>query len=235
MNNTPETIIEKIRALLRLAKSDNPHEAALAMERAVALALKHQLDLGDINADDDLHKIIGERLPSVARLAREWVEAYNIVHGFFNVDVTVLKGASKVLFVGTKLDIEIAEYICTFLVRSCRDCLAKWKADERAKRRKTKGAKVANFIDGYFFAIRVKLRQERNIQEAENSGLAIVLANGREARKAEAQNILGGKLTAITLPKARRDLSSLVSGMQAGKNTTIRPGLRGNNSTLALN
>lgn len=232
--NAPESIIEKIRALLRLAKSDNPHEASLALQRAAEIATKHALDLSDISPDDDLAKLLGELLPCPARLAREWVEAYNIVHGFFNVDVTVLKGTSRVLFVGTKLDIEIAEYICTFLVRSCRDCLSVWKKSERSRRRKTSGSKVANFVDGFFYAIRVDLRKKRDSQTSENEGLAIVLSNGREARTAEANKILGTPGTAITLAPARKDRSALISGMIAGSKTQINPGLRGSNSTLAL-
>lgn len=37
-----DSIIEKIRALLRPAKSDNAHEANLAMQRALEIAAKHQ-------------------------------------------------------------------------------------------------------------------------------------------------------------------------------------------------
>lgn len=234
--NPPESILEKIRALLRLAKSDNPHEAALAMQKAVELAMKHALDLSDISPDDDLNKIIGERLPCPARLAREWVEAFNVVHGFFNVHLTVLKGGGKVVFVGTKMDIEIADYICHFLVRSCRDCLAKFKAAEKAVRRKTTGAKVLNYVDGFFYAIRLNLRKQRETQQAENAGLAIVLSNGREARQAAADEMLNslGKSTTITTAPVRKDRRAMIAGFIQGSNTQINPGLRGNNSTLAL-
>jgi len=232
--NTPASILEKIRSLLRLAKSDNAHEAKLAMEKAVEIAAKHQLDLGNISPEDDLHKILGERLPCPARLAREYVGAYNIAHGFFNVNITVIQGASQVLFVGTKLDIEIADYVCTYLVRACRQALAKWKAGEKAARRKTTGSKVANFIDGFFYAIWLNLRHQRASQITEHAGLALVIKSGHEARDAATQGILKGKITELALAPARRDRHALGSGFVSGKDTQINPGLRGNQSVLAL-
>ncbi len=235
--NPPESILEKIRALLRLAKSDNVHEAALAMQKAVELATKHALDLSDISPDDDLNKIIGERLPCPARLAREYVEAFNIVHGFFNVNLTVIKGSGRVLFVGTQMDIEIADYVCTFLVRSCRECLAKYKAQEKQARRKTTGAKIVNYIEGFFFAIRLNLRKQREAQKAENAGLAIVLSNGHAAREAAASELLkgGGKVTTLATAPVRKDRRAMFSGYLAGDKTQINPGLRGDSSMLTLN
>lgn len=50
-----DNILEKIRALLRLASDSGAteHEASLAMERAQALLLKHNLDMADIDVKDD--------------------------------------------------------------------------------------------------------------------------------------------------------------------------------------
>lgn len=46
-----EALLEKIRKLLRLAQSDNPHEAALAAGRAQALMERHQIESVDLNVE----------------------------------------------------------------------------------------------------------------------------------------------------------------------------------------
>lgn len=50
------SVIEKIRKLLALATSDNPHEAALAASRAEALLEKHNLDLAIVEAAGEAPK-----------------------------------------------------------------------------------------------------------------------------------------------------------------------------------
>lgn len=232
---TPEPIIEKIRALLRLAKSDNPNEAALAMQKALEIALKHRIDLTDISPDDDINRLIGDHLPTPSRLAREYKEALNIAHAWFNVNITVMMGASKALVVGTKLDIELASYVVTFLVRSCRDSLSKWKQEEKIRRRKTTGAKAQNFIQGFFWGVAARLREQRETMCAQNEGLAIVLSNGREAREEAAKGFRGkGRVTTVELARPRMDRRASLSGFLHGNKTDINPGLRGGNTTLAL-
>lgn len=231
-----ENIIEKIRALLRLARSDNAHEAALAMQRAMEIATKHQIDLAGLSPDDDIHKLLGRYMATPARLALEWKEALNIAHGFFNVSVTTIIRGSKCLIVGTALDIELAEYVITYLVRACRQCLARWKEAEAKARRKTSGPKIAAFIDGFFFAIRVKLRKQQQAAAAENAGLALVIDKGHQARKAFTTDFFGDgkKLTTLAMPEIRKDRRALVAGFASGQSTELNPALRGNSSTLAL-
>jgi len=48
MNHEPDLITDKIKKLLRLAKSDNEHEAMLALANAAKLAAKHGVDLADL-------------------------------------------------------------------------------------------------------------------------------------------------------------------------------------------
>jgi hypothetical protein len=224
---TPSEIIEKIRALLRLAKSDNPHEAALALEKAATLAARHHLDLGAISPDDDSRKIGHGHLDVPDRLAQEWKEALNTVHNYFHVHITVLKGSSKCLVVGTALDIELASYVATFLVRCCRDSLSSWKKSEKAAHRKITRSKVFSFIEGFFWGIRHKLRANQTTTEVENSGFALLLEGEHEARSAAATTILGGPSTTITMPEARRDKRSSFRGFLNGQQTDLNPGLKG--------
>lgn len=232
-----DSIIEKIRALLRLAKSDNAHEANLAMERAMAIAAKHCIDLAALSPDDDLNKIIGDHLDLPSRLAYEWKEALNIVHAYFNVHVTVLIGMSsqRAQIIGTKLDIELASYVVTYLVRACRQSVAKFKKAEADRRRKTSGAKIQNYIKGWFWGVRDTLRKQRQVVAAEHSGYQLMLDNGRAAREAAAQEFgnFKGPSKSITMPECRANRRAAFSGFISGTETQINPGLRGG-APLAL-
>lgn len=224
-----DDIIEKLRALLRLAKSDNVHEAALAMQRAHDIAAKHQVDLSRLPAEDDLRAPLGRYMQLPDRLAQEWKEALNLIHNYFNVDVTCIRRGGRCLIVGTALDVELAEYVCTYLVRACRQCLAHWKDGERRHRRKTSGGKVASFIEGFFLGLRVKLHAQRKSQAEQHAGLALALAleDGARARNVFARSVLTGKITTITMPQLRRHRQSGSAGFIAGQSTEIRSGLRG--------
>lgn len=69
--------LDKIKKLLRLANSSNPHEAAAAMRQARALMEKHQLDQTDVDiADIEEHGTrSGSKMkPALweSRLAQPW-------------------------------------------------------------------------------------------------------------------------------------------------------------------
>lgn len=53
MADSNEAILDRIRKLLALGESDNPHEAALAMARAAALMEKHQIAEADVDGGGD--------------------------------------------------------------------------------------------------------------------------------------------------------------------------------------
>lgn len=232
-----DSIIEKIRALLRLAKSDNAHEANLAMQRAMEIAAKHCIDLAAISPDDDLNKLAGDYLLLPSRLAYEWKEALNTVHQFFNVHVTVLigMGSRRAQVIGTKLDIEISSYVATYLVRACRQCLTQFRAAEVKARRKITAAKVHSFIKGFFWGIRDTLRTQRQTVAAQHTGYQLMLDTGHTARESFAQTFgrFKGPSKSLDMPDARENRRATFRGFLSGTSTQINPGLRGG-STLAL-
>lgn len=232
-----DDLVKKIRALLALAKSDNAHEAQLAMQRAMEIAAKHQIDLASISPDDELNKLTGDHLNLPARLATEWKEALHILHGFFNVNVTTICGwnEKKALIVGTKLDIELANYVVTFLVRACRQCLAAFKAREKACRRRMTTNKTHSFVKGFFWGIQDSLNAQKRAVEEAHAGYQLMLDNGRAARTEASQPFLKGcgPSTTLTVPDRRLNRAASFRGFVEGSKTEIRPGLRGG-APLAL-
>ncbi|MBI5768723.1 MAG: DUF2786 domain-containing protein [Verrucomicrobia bacterium] len=133
--SAPAEIVEKIKKLLRLARSANPHEAQLAMQRALQLAEEHRVAVDGLNPDAATPLITHQDTDSLARLGYDRNFAALIVKRFFRVR-PIVRGAihvvdgwpragEKLSFVGTTSDIEIALYVYHFLVRHFAFCWRK--------------------------------------------------------------------------------------------------------------
>lgn len=116
--------IDKIKKLLRLSKSSNQHEAELALIRALEIADRYQVDIESIAMDDNIRKLIHDRIRVGARITQERRLAHAIVDRFFNV--TSIMAHPDMLLIGTATDIEIAKYVVEFLVGTCRRCLKQY-------------------------------------------------------------------------------------------------------------
>lgn len=141
-----DRILDKIKKLLRLSRSSNPHEAALALQRAMELAQANGVRLASIDPDDEVagirHK---ERME--ARLHYEKRLAIGLIQDFFSV--RIIRGWNHLKIVGRAPDIQIAEYAYVYLVRACRLCMAAWAKEEADARRRVTTNKRRSFILGF--------------------------------------------------------------------------------------
>ena len=149
-----DRILDKIKKLLRLSRSSNPHEAALALQRAMELAQANSIHLASIDPDDEVagirHK---ERME--ARLHYEKRLAIGLIQDFFSV--RIIRGWNHLKIVGRAPDIQIAEYAYVYLVRACRLCLAAFEKEEAAARRRVTINKRRSFILGFMEGVRKNL------------------------------------------------------------------------------
>jgi hypothetical protein len=131
-----DAITEKVRKLLRLAKSANTAESASALAKAMEMAARHQIDVHTLADDAEIAKLVTRYFRCGGkRIAREWREAMGVARKFFNVTTCILRGEGKVAFIGTETDVQIADYVTGFLVRACRMELEKFAAGEKKRRR----------------------------------------------------------------------------------------------------
>jgi hypothetical protein len=123
-NQISDSLVEKVKGLLRLANSDNQHEAELAMQRAKSLCVKYDLDLAELQTNAFDKKAneepitqnpnfeLGKRMPISQTLVTR------ILENFFNVEI--LYGGRRsygrhLVIIGRKKDIEVAEYLNNYL------------------------------------------------------------------------------------------------------------------------
>lgn len=176
MTASAETI-ERIKKLLRLARSSNPHEAQLALARAMALAREHSVSIEGLNPDEAAKEktVTHEDTAESFRLGYDKECAVRICQMFFRVtpvfrtSVVMLRGwpkrAKRVSFVGTRADITIALYVYGFLLHHFAFCWRKHRGRLRNRHA---------FIEGTFRGIARTLTDaepEPTAQEAKGTEL----------------------------------------------------------------
>ena len=119
MDTARNKLLEKIEKLLALSGSDNIHEANLAMERAIKIAVDNNIELSEVTTKTKNSEIIKEmwhtgnsRLPLTQTLVSD------IIYKFF--EVTIVRAGDRkngrcLFFVGKKEKIEFAKYLNSYL------------------------------------------------------------------------------------------------------------------------
>src|SRR5690349_5362669 len=104
----PESHLDKIKKLLRLSQSPNPHEAEAALKKAMEMATRHAVDLEGLRNDPDFADIIHKWFPMKARISREWQSALVIAERYFHVKPCISRARRQVVLVGRPDAIEVA-------------------------------------------------------------------------------------------------------------------------------
>jgi hypothetical protein len=116
-----EQVLNKLKKLLSLTVSANPHEAELALEKATAIAAQAGIDLALIDVkQEQAPKIelvkesvsLGNRLPTVQKYIN-W-----ILMNHFNVRLIISgsrNGGRSISILGDKVDVEFAKHVNGFL------------------------------------------------------------------------------------------------------------------------
>jgi uncharacterized protein DUF2786 len=217
-------VVERIKKLLRLAQSSNPHEAELALARAFELAQKHQIDVSTLDMNEESERIMHEWFHVGARVSFLRRRAIGIAMTFFNVNVCFSR--PRVVFVGSEADIAIANYVYVFIVRQGTRQLRDYELSEKRRRRRMTPNKRRGFIQGFIYGISRQLGDRREAAAIDDSRTAIVLAEKKKQRSAYLDALIP-ETQAIIERKTKRNETALVSGFLAGRSTTINKPLTG--------
>lgn len=230
--SAPAEIIERIKKLLRLARSSNPHEAQLAMERAMQLAREHEIAVEGLNPDEAAReKVVTHRdTEEHLRVSYDKEYAVRICCRFFHVKAIFVKVivnrrgwpeiGTKITFVGRRSDLEIAFYVYHFLQQHFGFCWRKHRGRLRNRHA---------FVDGMFEGIYSRLQEAEAPRDAKGTELVL-----RE---------LETYISAVIGDTTKRDfrapdhnaMAARSAGWVAGRQTNIRTPLNaGADETLAL-
>jgi len=153
---TSAETIEKIKKLLRLARSSNIHEAQLALARAMALAQEHAVAIEGLDPDEQAKekKVTHRETEPEGCISYDKRFAFGLCRTFFHVDTVTIRCIRtvngwprygyKTAIIGTNSDIEIALYVFGFLTHHFSFCWRKYRGRLRNR---------YAFVEGMFSGI----------------------------------------------------------------------------------
>ncbi len=215
-----DRILDRIKKLLRLSRSSNPHEAALALERALALSAAHQIHLASVDPDDEVAGIRHKQRQEACRISLDKRLAMRLVSTYFSVKIIV--GYKSLTIIGRAPDIQIAEYAYLFIVRSCRNCLADYSKAQRFARRKDSPIKRRNYVVGFMSGIDVQLRRFKARNPSADNAEALVKTDALERRRRDEYALQRWNLQTLPPPDlGRKNVEAQFDGWLAGNRTNI--------------
>jgi len=210
-------ILDKIKKLMALANSANPHEAANALRKAQLLMQEHQLSQSDIELSD-----IAEHSAALANTSKtqpQWsmklmamiLQAFGIT-GYFN------PGLRRCFFVGYQDRAEIAAYCYAVLARQLkaarRDFLASLNKRLKAT---TKTARADLFCEGWISGV---YQQVTDLVPSEKEQALVARYMSEKRARLTAAKVREAKATA-------RDQDAGYAGYEAGKQVKLNAGVGG--------
>ena len=209
-----EKITDKIRKLLALSKSDNEHEASLALRNANKLLMKHNLEMKDIEDQIDMATIVEEDVMSGGRIMNWKSMMLKSIMDLNNCELlisSIRRGTKTVKAIGKKQNIEVSVSIYHYLIIAMERKLS--KDNPRNKQ---------SFRLGFAHSISSKIREI--IRERDNSNINVECTALVIQEKRMARDFMDSKYNNLVTQKSKssyRDSGSFQSGMRAGQSTSL--------------
>lgn len=211
-------ILDKIKKLMALAGSNNPHEAANALRKAQLLMQQYQLSEADVELSD-----IAEHSAALANTSKtqpKWSmdlmgmiqQAFGVT-GYFNT-----YRERRCFFVGFQDRAEIAAYCYTVLARQLKSARRDF-LDSLNKRLKpkTKTARADLFCEGWVQGV---YQQVRDLVPSEKEQALVKQYMSEKHARLTAAKVREAKATA-------RDKDAGYAGFIAGKQVKLNAGVGG--------
>jgi len=217
--------LEKIKKLLRLASSDNPHEAAAAMRQARALMEKYRLEESDIQ----LSEVYECATRSGSKMSPPQWEA-NLVGAVtqaYACKVLFMAGIGEWRFIGEMA--ELASYTMTLLLRQIRQSRRVF-INTQLKRCKsaTKTKRADVFCGAWVSAVRNQVMAFAGNDEPSPAALAYMLKHHAETEKLDCRDRNANKGNGV------RAMTDALHGILAAGDVRLNHGVNGQEQ-FALN
>lgn len=216
MPRLSKKIMERIQKLLALSKSDNEHEAAIALKRAQALMQEYNvseqdLELADITREDT-HACDARKAPTwVVYLTTAIAEAF----GCHPVLVQKMRGCD-VAFIGPDPQPQIAKYAYEVLYRQVKAARTKHISEfSRRLKSSTKTRRGDIFAKAWVSEVYNKIHKL-----AQNEKTAELIALFLEQDFKQLETAQGREMKAN-----RRDYASGITGRVAGRKAQLNHGM----------
>lgn len=205
-------IIDKVKKLLALATSDNPNEAAAALDRAQQLMAEHGIGAEQLEASTTEERIVEGKVRSIATASRakDW-EQYllNRVGVAFGCELMFIRGLKYAsgkdqyahwILVGAPLDVEVAVYAGAALLKQLSRARAKFTRQLPDVGRWYKTREVDTYCLGWVHSAVAKLQpmmdaRVRAARAERGETFALVVLSKEEQAKARRDAYVEEKAT----------------------------------------
>jgi len=211
-----EKLLERLKKLLALTSSDNPHERELATLKANQLLLEHNLDMTrQTHAEDET--VYVKRVLEASRKQTKHVAIYEILKTFFVSPVfNHGRGIFYLEVIGDKTSVELAEYVAHFLDLELENM---WK--DASKNNPTfKGLAAKNsFFRGVSKGYIEKIESQKK-KSAQSFELALI-----EKNLAAQMKTVYSRIGHSSMSAGSHHHGANAAGIESGRNLSIKPGV----------
>lgn len=216
-----DALVEKVKKLLALSTSSNPHEAELATLKANQLILRHHLSRAALGESQTELCVL--TVMEAGRKSSMMVATYDILtHFMIKPLLQYGKGQVRLEVIGDRSQVELADYVAQFLQREFE---VLWKSSG------LKGKRAKNsFFMGIARGYRAKLETARQSYTTEEKTALVQVERSREK---SIRQFMGGFGTSSSSQVL--DGSAMEKGKAAGMKLSILTGVKsGEGRKLAL-
>ena len=210
--------LDKIKKLLRLAASDNPHEAAAAMRQARALMEKYRLEESDIQ----LSEVYESATRSGSKITPPQWEANLVgtVTKAYACKVLFMSGIGEWRFVGELA--ELASYTMTLLLRQVRQSRRDFiSAQLKRCKAATKTKRADVFCGAWVFAVHKQVMAFAGNDEPSPATTAYMLKHHAETEKLDCRDRNANKAFNV------RRMTDALHGIAAASDVRLNHGVNG--------
>lgn len=219
-----DKVMTKIKALLKLAQSDNIHEAQLATVKANQLLIKYNIE--QLGQNDEEEEFYSEVVFTAKRKNSKLIAIYDILKHFL-VRPVLIYGQKQISIEvsGSLQNIELADYVASFLDHEM-DRL--WDIEKKINQ--LKGLRAKNsFYHGLAKGYDSKMQSIQNEMDSSSSKQLILIQNNLD----EKMKLIYRRLS-HTQSQSKIDSNAFNNGISRGKNLTINQALKNKSKNLLL-
>lgn len=233
-------IFRKIEKLLRLAGSENEHEAMLAMQKVEALCRKHNIESWVDNRPVQCNYVVinykKKRITQYQSLISHILQEHFMVDIVFGsqFDAATCQSHKTMEILGLSANVKIAEYVYFFLINRLpilwKQHLAKFKSGTRP----SKNAYYLGVISGFEQHLRVSKINDQHKQPLVEGQKASKETKAMVETKKELENYVKKRYPRLRQRRwtsSYRDTASFESGKSDGQRLRLKPGIHDSNSS----
>lgn len=234
-NQDFERIKSKIKKLLALSQSENTHEAEAATLKANEYLIKYNLKGLQENGPSGKNPLkedhLGETVVATVLTAKRMNATLNGLYDvlqFFHVQPVFNRTGEgvKLDVVGSRLNVEVADYVAKFLQAEFEILWKKAQRDLGLKGIKKKNSYLLGVANG----LSLKLKAERQTLQSSTQGKDLLVLEGQLKERVR---MAFPRLSRQQSSQAALDSQALQRGRQDGSSIQIRPGVsQGNKGHL---